>query len=119
GHERTRSFPYLVQIADDTPPAIPGEIHGEIDSTGTVVLQWKANADADLLGYRVFRSNSPSDDPIEVTTRILSENTFLDTVKVRVLNREVYYRVVAVDQNYNTSEYSARIVLHRPDIIPP
>jgi uncharacterized protein len=119
GKEVSRSFPYLVQIEDNTPPAIPTTIAGSIEKTGVTRLTWASNKDADLLGYRVFRSNSSFEEPVEVTRDILSQPAFTDTVNIRVLNKKIYYTVIAVDKNFNTSGYSIPFVLSRPDILPP
>ncbi|HYF69700.1 MAG TPA: hypothetical protein VD884_16260 [Ohtaekwangia sp.] len=117
--EVSRSFPYLVQVADDTPPATPLNITGRIDKNGVVNLNWQANSDSDLLGYRVFRSNGVLEEPVEVTKDILLKNFFMDTVNTQVLNKKVYYSLIAVDRNYNTSDYSKPFELSRPDIIAP
>ena len=117
--EITRSFPFLVQIADNTPPTTPIGITGNIDASGLTTLTWQANKDGDLLGYRIFRSNARQQEPVEITVEILTDAYYADTINVRLLNRKVYYYVVAVDRNYNTSDYSAACELVRPDIIPP
>lgn len=119
GLEVSRSFPYLVQFEDNTPPAVPQAIRGVVEKTGVAKIEWQANTDSDLLGYRVFRSNSLNEEFIEVTKEILTSPAFIDTVNIKVLNKQVYYNVVAVDKNYNTSDYSAPLVLDKPDIIPP
>ncbi len=117
--ELTRSFPYLAQLEDTTPPAIPLQLTGRIDSSGIVSLRWQNNADADLLGYRVFRANNPTEEFREVTTQIVLTPLFTDTIPIHTLTRSVYYQVVAVDQNYNPSDYSATLALKRPDVVPP
>jgi fibronectin type 3 domain-containing protein len=119
GVEVARSFPYLVQIADETPPAIPVGLTGSMDKTGIASLTWTANTDKDLLGYRVFRSNSLKEEFVEVTKVILSKPSFVDTVNIKVLNKKIYYSIVAVDKNYNPSEYTTPLLLMRPDIIAP
>lgn len=119
GMEVSRSFPYLVQFDDNTPPAIPIELEGVIEESGVAQLSWKPNTDLDLLGYRIFKSNSLTQEFVEITKDILSVPSFVDSVNIRVLNKKVYYNVIAVDKNYNTSDYSKPLTLTRPDIIPP
>lgn len=119
GLEVSRSFPYLVQFEDNTPPATPEALEGTVDKNGIAKITWKPNNDLDLMGYRVFRSNSLYEEFVEVTKDILNNTSFEDSVNVKVLNKKVYYNVVAVDHNFNTSDYSAPLELTKPDIIPP
>lgn len=113
------SFPYFAQVADETPPEVPEGLIGKVDSAGIVSLQWTGNTDVDLNGYRVFRANSTKEEFIEVTKDILTRPAFTDTIAIRTLTSNVYYEVIAVDKNYNTSGYSAPLMLSRPDIIAP
>jgi hypothetical protein len=119
GEEVARSFPYLVQIADDTPPLIPATPTGAMEKNGVVRLSWAANKDKDLLGYRVFRRNALHEEWVEVSLQILGKSAFIDTVNIHVLNKKIYYSIIAVDKNYNTSNYSSPVLLYRPDDIAP
>lgn len=114
-----QSYPYLVQIEDNTPPAAPIITSGTIDKTGIISLQWKPNSENDFMGYRIFRANSLNEDPVEITKTILAGTQFTDTINIQVLNREVYYYLVAVDKNYNASVYSLAWKALRPDVIAP
>jgi len=113
------SFPYFAQVIDDVPPAVPAGLAGKVDSAGIVTLQWTGNTDADLNGYRVFRANSTKEEFMEVTRDILITAAFRDTITIHTLTSNVYYKVIAVDKNYNTSGYSAPLMLTRPDLIAP
>ncbi len=119
GREVSRSFPYLVQIEDTTPPAIPLGLKGEVDKNGLVKLSWTANTDADLLGYRVFEANSLKEEFTETTKEILRTTAFTDSLNIEVLNKDIYYKIVAVHNNNNPSEYPAPLTITRPDVIPP
>ncbi|SFD54715.1 hypothetical protein SAMN05518672_102379 [Chitinophaga sp. CF118] len=113
------SFPHFAQVIDTIPPAIPTGLAGKIDSTGIVFLQWDANKEKDLQGYRVFRANGLREEFIEVTRVILTSPVFTDTVTLHTLTAKVYYEVISVDKNYNTSNYSPYLMLKRPDTIAP
>ncbi len=117
--EVASSFPYLVQKEDDEPPAVPIGLSGSIDSTGIVKLSWKKNTEKDLQGYRIFRANNLKEEFVEVSKTISNVPVFLDTVVVKTLTKVIYYKVISVDNNYNTSEYSNHITIKRPDKIPP
>jgi hypothetical protein len=119
GIERVRSFPFLVQMEDITPPNMPLGLSGTIDKKGVVKLTWLANNEKDLKGYRVFTANKPTDEFIEVTKSILTTPTYMDTVNTNVLNKKIYYKVVALDKSFNTSDYTTSLELTKPDIIAP
>lgn len=119
GKEITRSFPFLVQIADETPPANPTGLTGTVEKNGVVTLKWNANTDSDIFGYRVFRNNALHEEFVEVTKEFIRTPTFTDTINTQVLDKKIYYAVVAVDKNYNPSDYSNILKLNRPDIIAP
>lgn len=113
------SFPYFAQLIDSTPPVTPVGLAGRVDSAGVVTLQWSANTEPDLQGYRVFRANSLKEEFVEVTREIMSSPAFSDTITLRTTTSSVYYKVIAVDLNYNTSPYSPPVLLKRPDTIAP
>lgn len=115
----TRSYPVLVQPIDSIPPAKPTELKGKVDSLGVVTLSWKANTEVDMLGYRVFRGNNKNEEYSQITVSPHSATTYYDSVSVRNLNDKVFYKIVAVDQRYNMSEYSDVLKLDKPDYNPP
>jgi hypothetical protein len=113
------SLPELGQVIDVVPPAMPVGIKGKIDSTGIVHLEWNANTEPDLRGYRVFRANAAHEEFTEVTNRVVRKNSYTDTIKIQTLSENVLYRIVAVDKVYNPSAYSEILTLNRPDKVPP
>jgi uncharacterized protein len=113
------SFPYLVQKEDNTPPLIPRMLTGKVDSSGVVTIAWRANMEPDLLGYKVFRANSPSEEFISLEQEISNRNTCTDTINLNTLTHKICYQVVAIDKRYNSSGYSEILELTRPDTIPP
>jgi fibronectin type 3 domain-containing protein len=115
----TSSLPVLVQLMDSLPPAPPVALAGRVDSTGRVVLQWRANTEKDLYGYRVYRANFLSEEFSQVTVGPVPDTVFTDTINVRTLTRSVYYKVMAVDRSQNPSGFSAPLALKRPDLLPP
>lgn len=116
---RNGSAPIVIQWVDTIPPAKPQNLDGIIDSNGIVTLTWDLGLEPDLLGYRVFFSNAREREFFQLTTEILKGNIFFDSVTLNTLTRNVYYYVVALDRNYNPSEWSDILELTMPDIIPP
>ncbi len=117
--EQNTSFSVFVQTIDSIPPAITKGLEAKIDSTGVVKLHWKANVEKDLLGYRVFRANTATEEFIQLTKGPIKENSFTDKVVLKFKNKKVYYSVVAVDKRFNMAGYSKTLVVKKPDIIPP
>lgn len=113
------SFSSLVQREDSTPPSVPEQLTGKIDTLGIVKLKWKMNSEIDFLGYRVFRGFNEQEEPFQLTVTPITDSRFIDTVQVKNLNAKVYYQVVAVDKRFNNSNKSEVLVLDKPDVIPP
>ena len=113
------SFPYFVQTEDNDPPGIPVMLSGKVDSSGAATIIWKKNTEPELVGYKVFRANSPFEEFISLEQGINPENLCIDTINLNTLTQKIYYQVIAIDKNYNTSGYSEILELSRPDTIPP
>jgi uncharacterized protein len=113
------SIPNLGQVADTIAPAAPIGVQGVIDSNGIVTLRWNKNGEKDLLGYRVAKSNTADQDYIEVANRIIKKTSFTDTININTLSKKIFYKITAVDKNFNPSEYSIPVELNRPDKIAP
>lgn len=114
-------FSYITyaKLIDETPPAIPEEPTGTIDSNGVVRITWQANTEKDFLGYRVYRCNGEREQPVELTKKLLTQPAFKDSVTLKTLTREVFYSIRAVDKVHNNSAYSKYCRLVRPDKINP
>ena len=117
--KQNRSYPYLIQLEDSIPPAPPIALKGAIDSTGLVTLSWNKNPENDLYGYKLYRANFRNNDFIELQGAILENNNYIDTIDIKSLTEKIYYRAVAFDNRFNSSEFSEILELSKPDIIPP
>ncbi|MDO4229372.1 MAG: hypothetical protein Q4C98_06125, partial [Capnocytophaga sp.] len=113
------SFAMLIQPDDETPPAVIQALRGTVDSLGVVRLQWKANTEADLMGYYVFRGNRKGEEMMRITGTHITNTQLSDTVSLKNLNSKVYYYVTAIDVRKNESTHSEIIELTKPDKIPP
>jgi fibronectin type 3 domain-containing protein len=113
------AYPAMASVYDTIPPARPSVLRGVCDTNGIVRLTWEAGKELDLQGYYVYRANGRDDVFRPLSKAPSSEPFFEDTVSMKALNREIYYKVTALDFNYNPSPYSDLLVVLRPDILPP
>ena len=113
------SFPYLAQLEDSIPPAPPTGLQGEIDTTGIVTLTWDKNTEPDLLGYRVYRSNFANAEFGQITSHPCKRSLYLDSININTLTESMFYKIVAIDNRFNPSDFSETIELKRPDVVPP
>jgi fibronectin type 3 domain-containing protein len=113
------SFPLYGMLIDTIPPSIPTGLTGTINKDGIVHLRWGRGPERNLLGYRVLRANAPEHEFSQLTGEVDTDTTFVDTVEVRTLTRNVYYRVAAVNTRFIHSEMSSVLALRRPDVVPP
>ena len=89
---------------DTTAPAAPTGLTATAGD-GQIVLDWTDNAEADLAGYKVYRSDTPT---VAVTgTPLSTPTTSAFTDGGRTNGATYYYAVVAVDQMGNVSAASA------------
>lgn len=121
------TIPAFVTLIDSIPPLKPKFLKGKIDSLGVVTLDIVLNKEKDLMGYRLFKSNSEKHefsviregfndtDSIPKPVQIM----FKDTVTLNSLTPYIYYRIKALDQNYNQSPFSDILKVKRPDKIAP
>jgi fibronectin type 3 domain-containing protein len=121
------SLPSAVTLIDTIPPAISVWLSGEIDSLGVVRLEVERNTERDLMGYRLFRANDPEHEFSVIFEGFVDDDSlqhqiptvFNDTVTLNSLTPRIYYKIVALDFNFNQSAYSETMVIERPDTIPP
>ena len=95
-------------LPDTNPPAAPTSLVAEPFS-GAVNLTWTAPADADLAGYNLYRSKSPSvplTGPINGGT-LIPGTSYTDSGRVN--GTTYYYVVTAVDTSTNESGASNEV----------
>lgn len=114
-----RSLPFYGILTDSFPPAIPQGLQGYVDTNSVVHLKWNLGKEIDLQGYRVYFANSPDHEFSNLTPEPLRDTVFQDTIAIRTLTKHIYYRIAALDNNYNHSGYSPWIKIRRLDVIPP
>ena len=106
-------------IVDSLPPAAPLGLKGKVDTSGIVTLEWRLGPERDIIGYEVFYANAVDHVFARITPKPQQDTIYRDTIMVKTLTEKVFYRIVAVDANYNYSPFSEVLELKRPDLIPP
>lgn len=107
------SFPLYGMLIDTVPPAIPRGLRGTVDSLGRVTLRWNRNREANILGYRVLRANAPDHEFAQLTGSVCRDTTYVDSIEVNTLTRNVYYKIAAVNTRFGHSALSAPLSLRR------
>jgi hypothetical protein len=113
------SYPEFVQLQDSIPPQKPVWKIYKSDENGIVTLRWKANHEKDFLGYSIYRGDNPKRELSLITSQIISDSVYRDTVSLNLLNKKIYYSIIAFDKRLNASVHADTVIVRRPDIIPP
>lgn len=105
-------------VVDTIPPPIPTGLWGDCDTNRVVMLSWDSSEVADFRGYRVQRSYHRDGGFYPLTSVPITEPFFRDTLP-RKLDKRVYYKVSALDKNFNHSKFTSPLEVKIPDLIPP
>ncbi len=105
--ESKSSASYLINLRDITPPSIPQGITCSLDTMKKVIhLEWEANDEPDLLGYRLFMSGSERGDYFDVRDSMVLDNVYDHSIEPYQDGEALYFRVASVDNRYNRSKRS-------------
>ncbi len=113
------SLPAYGFLRDSIAPVKPDKPSGSIDTNGVVRIHWKLGADQDIMGYRVYFANAADHEFSIKTPKPLRDTAFTDTITLNTLTKKIFYKIAAVDRNYNHSVYSDLLMLMKPDILKP
>lgn len=108
-----------VFVSDTIAPDAPQLVSATIDSTGWITLNWRPDTkEKKMQGYKVFMANR-IDHAFSAISEVIPDTTFMYKTTLQTLSRQLYFKVVAIDGNYNHSKMSKAIAVTRPDTIPP
>jgi fibronectin type 3 domain-containing protein len=114
-----RSNPAYMNVQDNTAPAAPRGLAGNIDSAGRVTIHWNWNKEEDLAGYKIFFANAPDQVFTPLNADFITDTVYTDSITLKTLTKKIYYKVAACDRNMNVSAFSEMLALNKPDIVPP
>ena len=106
-------------LVDSVPPSKPIVVSGICDTNGVVTLIWKKNKEADMYGYRIFRTFYKHKEPTRITDSTYKDTVYMDKVDVNSGWKKIYYAVVAIDEVFNASRQSQYVEVLLPDKVPP
>ncbi len=123
--ESSDSDPVVLTPVDTFPPGTPQEVTVAVltdPNTGLseVDLSWSINAEPDLAGYRVYRSERQDEQGQLMTPELLLSPAYRDTSVAT--SHQYWYRVTAVDRAGNESAPlrpwlpTSRNIPHRPGL---
>ena len=113
------SFESLVMAYDVSPPVMPADFTGYIDTNGMAHLSWVVSEEPDLAGFYLFKGNDPNMDLAMITPDHLPGPTHIDSVDMVDPVETVYYQLRALDFRGNGSEFTPILALKKPDVYPP
>lgn len=119
GKDGLSSNAVFVMGMDTIPPATPEIIGAYLDTIDRAVVEWHANTESDLWGYRVFKGNFSNDEFTLLNAYPTLDTVFVDTLDLDLGNKNVYYFVEAADKRNNRSPLSDTINITLPDVVPP
>ncbi len=108
-----------VFLVDSIPPAKVEMTYGVCDTNYIVTIRWKRNKEVDFLGYRVFKTYSPRQEPLRITEGHIYDTVFVDTLPKKISDKKIYYAVSAIDLHFNPSALGKYIAVKIPDKIKP
>jgi hypothetical protein len=112
------AMPSLFNLMDSIPPSQP-EFESYLVNDSTLTLQWKANSEKDLAGYRIYKSHYKNQEP-SLVRELKNLDTELRLVeKQDFINNGRFFYLVAVDKVGNSSKLSDAFKVKLKDKIPP
>jgi hypothetical protein len=115
----SQAIPIYALHIDNIAPRKPIGLTGSIDTFGRVKLKWNLGHDNDIIGYRVYFANQEDHKFTNLTGKFVQDTIYEDTIVLKTITRKIFYKIAALDANYNHSEFSDVLTLTKPDVVPP
>lgn len=108
-----------VHRPDSIPPQASNLLFGKSDTLGNVKIYWNKNKEEDIEEYWILRANYKNEEFSHIATVPFTDTMYQDKISIKVMDKYVYYQVIAVDNSFNLANESNIIKVKRPDHIPP
>src|SRR5439155_11273892 len=103
-------------LLDTSPPAAPAGVTA-LHHGNSIHVQWSANSEPDLAGYRVYRAAAAGGPYLVRSVGLLTDTQF-DDADVGGGAKRAWYRVTAVDAGGNESAPSAAVAVISKSSVP-
>ena len=115
------AMPVVANIEDRTPPKAPNTLTATATPQGKVLIDWPASSEPDVAIYKVYRAyRKDAKNYTLLTPYGVPNSDYTDSIPDKtLLNRQLFYKVVAIDLSNNHSEYSPVVMAKLPDTNPP
>lgn len=101
------NFSTLSALEDGTAPNPPSNVEAALNgAAGQAVVFWNPNAEPDLKGYKVYRSEVANGCYSEVSKGFIPRGQERFTDKSTVTGKKYFYHVTAIDKANNESGYN-------------
>jgi len=108
---------YLVSnVMPVSPPSAPSSLAASSSGAG-ITVSWAANSEGNVVGYRIYRSDSANGTYAMLSSEMVTSLRHTDVTAPA--GQASYYRVTAVDANGNESAYAAASGSRDADATPP
>jgi len=119
GNESGPSYTVLAKVIDRVPPHSPEALEAQTEP-GRVTLNWRANTEADMAGYRVYRSMDKTAEHYHMINQEPFEEAYLvHELPEQASDKPFFFKVSAIDTSGNESDFSQIIEVQLPDVTPP
>lgn len=108
---------YVVSnIMPESAPSAPTNLAGSSSGVG-ITLDWNKNTEGNVVGYRVYRSDSEAGTYALLSTSLVTGTRYTDPLAPH--GQTSWYRVTAVDASGNESTLAQTSATRDPDLTPP
>lgn len=111
------SYSTFIQLPDDGPPSPPKNVRVSFTNgqPKRPYIQWDANTEPDLAGYKIYRKFEDRVDTIQITSKIIAALAYEDKDTLDIDFSAISYFVQAIDKKGNQSAFSLPAKLVFPD----
>lgn len=109
-----RTFPYLIQLPDETSPPVPTMTKAEFVEDEKVKITWDEVFAKDLNGYYIYFANGKNGEYNPIKSSPHTSTELIHEFNVGMEIDSIFFKVAAVDFRGNLSNTSAPMGIRRP-----